>query len=133
MIKKIASVIALTSLMAGCQTTAQNQPVFGWMRADLRRITGNPELETQVALDKQVCIGETSKSAVGMAPIYYRGLGGAIGAAIVENQRGEALKEVAKGCMAERGYLYIEMSEADARLTAAEEARAKPKRTARRG
>ena len=117
--------IALAAAVAGCQTAAQNGPVYGWMRADLRRISGDPERERQAALDKAVCLGETQKSAVGMAPVSYRGIGGAIDAAILENQRGDALKDVAKGCMAQRGYLYVTREEAEAQLAAAESDRAR--------
>lgn len=86
--------------LAGCNTT-QNQ-AYTWARADGRAVSPN-----QFELDKTICLGETQKSAVGMAPIYYHGIGGAVGAAIIENQRGEGLQDIAKGCMAQRGYLRV--------------------------
>jgi hypothetical protein len=42
-----------------------------------------------------------------MAPIYYRGIGGAIDAAIIQQQRQALLEDVAKGCMAQRGYKAV--------------------------
>lgn len=95
------------------------------MRADLRRISGNPELEQQAELDKTICLGETQKTAAGMSPIYYRGIGGAINAAIIENERGAALKDVAIGCMAQRGYIRVTKEEGEARIAAAEADRKK--------
>jgi hypothetical protein len=86
--------------VAGCNTT-QNQ-AYTWARADGKAVS-----PAQFELDKTICLGETQKSAVGMAPIYYHGIGGAVGAAIIENQRGDALKDVAKGCMAQHGYLQV--------------------------
>lgn len=83
--------------LAACQSTQQN---YTWVRADGRAVS--PQ---QFELDKTICLGETQKSAVGMAPVYYHGIGGAIDAAILENQRGAALQDVGRGCMAQRGYL----------------------------
>jgi len=83
--------------LAACQTT---QPNLIWVRAD-----GRPVSPQQFELDKTICLGETQKSAVGMAPVYYHGIGGAIDAAILENQRGSALQDVGRGCMAQHGYL----------------------------
>ena len=90
-----------------------------WVRIDGQSVRDNPTLEQQFVLDGTICKGETQKSAVGMAPIYYRGIAGAINAGIIESQRQDALVDVAKGCMAEKGYIYVTEQEGEARIAAA--------------
>ena len=87
--------------LAGC-VTAQQGPTKIWVRAD-----GKPVAQGQYQIDSTICIGETQKSAVGMPPIYYQGLAGAISASIIQDQREAALVQVAEGCMAQRGYLHV--------------------------
>jgi hypothetical protein len=91
-----------------------------FVRADGQSIRGNPRLEQQAELDKAVCIGETQKAAVGMPPIYYQGLAGAINAGIIEGQRQNALMDVAIGCLASKGYILSTQEEAEARYLAAQ-------------
>lgn len=107
----------LTLALAGCQTTAQ-QPRKAFVRADGQSIRGNPRLEQQAELDKTICIGETQKAAVGMAPIYYQGIAGAINAGIIEGQRQNALMDVAIGCLASKGYILSTEEEAERRYIA---------------
>jgi hypothetical protein len=109
----------LTLALAGCQTASQQQPKQVWVRADGQSIRGNPRLEQQGQIDLTICKGETQKAAVGMAPIYYSGIAGAVNAAMIEQQRGSALKDVAIGCMAEKGYILSTEEEAEARRAAA--------------
>jgi hypothetical protein len=76
-------VLPLCGALAGC-VTQQEGPRRGFKRIDGRRDAKSVQ---QYEIDKTICIGETQKSAVGMAPIYYSGLAGAINASIIENQR----------------------------------------------
>jgi hypothetical protein len=125
---KFVSILAIGAsalALAGCQRAGQQGPKMVWVRIDGQSVRSNPKLEQQFVLDGTICKGETQKSAVGMAPIYYRGIAGAINASIIENQRESALMDVAKGCMAEKGYIYVTEQEADARFAAAA---AKPRR-----
>jgi hypothetical protein len=115
----IAAVGAVALALAGCQTAAQQEPKMVWVRIDGQSVRDNPTLEQQFVLDGTICKGETQKSAVGMAPIYYRGIAGAINASIIESQRQDALVDVAKGCMAEKGYIYVTEQEGEARIAAA--------------
>ncbi|MBB3020656.1 hypothetical protein FHR70_003742 [Microvirga lupini] len=122
----IAAIGAVALGLAGCQTTAdQQQPKKVFVRADGQSIRGNPRLEQQAELDKTICIGETQKAAVGMSPIYYRGVVGAIQAGMIENQRQSALLDVAIGCMASKGYVVSTEEEAAARQAA----RSRPRRS----
>jgi hypothetical protein len=107
----LISFIGLTLVMAGCQSTPQDPEV--WVRLDGQRITGSPILEQQSEVDKAICAGQTQQAAVGMAPVYYSGLAGAISAAAISNQRSAALTDVAKGCMAQRGYMRVPLSQAE--------------------
>lgn len=72
---------------------------------------GNPRLLQQGQVDMAICEGEVQKAAVGQAPIYWRGLVGALAADAVVAQRQQGLVAIAKGCMAERGYLLVPRSE----------------------
>ena len=102
-IRKIA-LVGVTLALGGCQTVG---PKYIWERYDGKRISGNKMLMQKFEIDSTICKGHTQQSASGMAPIYYRGLGGAIGAAMIEQQRQGMLEDVAKGCMAERGYRAV--------------------------
>ena len=53
-----------------------------------------------------------------MAPIYYQGLSGAIDASAIEGQRMAALTDVAKGCMAQKGYIQVAELQMDDALAA---------------
>jgi hypothetical protein len=110
--------IPVALLLAGCQTTAQQQqgpqqPV--WARADGRMIRGNAALEQQWQMDTTYCKAEAYKAGLSAGPIYWQGIAGAIAADIAENNRSKAMVEIAKGCMAGKGYIQISMEEAEAR------------------
>lgn len=93
--------IALLSLMlAGC--VAERSV---WLRAD-----GKPETGPQIQLDKAACLGEVQKA--NMAPVYG-GLAGAITRDVQAN-------DVARGCMAEKGYLFVPESEVFKRTAASQ-------------
>lgn len=111
----ISAIGAAALVLAGCQTTAEQQPKRVWVRTDGRPIANNPKLLQQGELDWTICKGETNKVALGVAPIYWRGIAGAINASIIEEQQKKALVDVAIGCMAQRGYRLIPQEEAEAR------------------
>jgi hypothetical protein len=98
-------------VVSACQSVPAPEPEV-WIRTDGQRGTGNPVLEQQFEIDKAVCVGQTQQTRVGMVPIYYGGMGGSIGAVVIEAQRSAALMDVAKGCMAQRGYLRVPVSQA---------------------
>jgi outer membrane lipoprotein SlyB len=117
--KSVLLAVGVVSLaLAGCQTTANQQPQRVWVRTDGQPIRGNPKLMQQGELDWTICKGETNKVALGVAPIYWSGIAGAINASMIEEQQKKALVEVAIGCMAQRGYELITVEEAEARRAA---------------
>lgn len=103
-------IIAAVAL-GGCVTTPPPEPRV-WVRTDGQKGSENPALAQQFEIDKTICLGETQKTAVGMAPIYYQGVAGAIQASQIEQQRGAALEQVIQGCMAQKGYVYVPQSQA---------------------
>jgi hypothetical protein len=106
-----AIVLALGLILAGCaHQNVEDPPV--WVRADGQRITGNPALESQIALDETVCQGEMDKANLSGSS-YCRGLADCVATGI---QRGSAMQSVGKGCMASRGYLFMSRSQSEAYL-----------------
>ena len=77
----IVAVAAAFMALAGCQTVPQEQYI--WIRTDGQRGAGHPKLQNEFEVDKTECIGEVQKSATGAPVIYYRGLAGAIDAAMI--------------------------------------------------
>lgn len=97
-------------MTSACASTPPEQLVF--IRTDGQTTAGNEALEQQGLIDRTICQGQTQQSAVGAPIVYYQGVGGAIDAAIIQNQRQGALSEVAKGCMAQKGYIQVPVSQA---------------------
>ena len=113
----LAAVGVATFAVAGCQTAGQKQNIT-FVRADGRPMRGNAKLEQQFQLDATICKGEMQKIAAGAAPIYYSGIVGAVNAEMIAQGKKNALLDVGKGCMAERGYVQISEEEAEARRLA---------------
>ena len=113
-LNRLFVVSALALNVASCANQPPPDPPL-WLRIDGQRLRDNPALQQQFEIDKTICLGQMQQSAVGMAPIYYQGLGGAISAGIIESQRNAALTDVAKGCMAQHGYIQVPASQAEAR------------------
>lgn len=104
------SCTAIAVLVAGCQGAPKEPTV--WVRTDGQMMVGNPELQNQFIVDKTVCAGEVAK-VVGVAPpIYYRGVGGFVAAAAVNAERNDTFTQVGIGCMAGRGYMLSNASQA---------------------
>ena len=116
-------------LISGCATVPQEKLVF--IRTDGQQIRGNAALEQQGEIDKTVCVGQTQQSALGM-PIVYTGggLAGALEAGAISGQRQASLTDVAKGCMAQKGYVQVPESEMNERLSEYQKTAAQRKKLA---
>lgn len=126
----IRIVPAALLLLTGCQTTKAPPEAQLWVRTDGQKAANNPALQQQGEVDRQICVGEAQKAAVGQSPIYYQGLGGAIAASQIEADRKVGLEDIMKGCMASRGYILVPESQAEARrqmFEASAKSRPRPK------
>jgi hypothetical protein len=102
----------IAAALFGCATQPQVQMV--WMRADAQRISGNPALQQQLELDKIACNGEMQKAGLSGTQ-FCRGLADCM---VASSIRGGQMESVGKGCMADRGYLFVSADEAEARFAA---------------
>ena len=107
--------LAVGWLLSSCASVPQDRLVF--IRTDGQPIRGNAALAQQAEIDATVCTGQTQQSALG-APIVYEpnNVAGVLDGAIVSGQRQGALGDVARGCMAQKGYLQVRESEMDQKL-----------------
>lgn len=94
-------------LLSGCAQT----PKMLWVRADGMRLAENPGLRTQFELDTTSCLGERNKAALSGVTVSGGGLAG-LAAAV---DRSNAADTVARGCMAEKGYLLVAEDQAPAK------------------
>lgn len=101
--KSVISASLACLFITGCVSAQKDNYTFS--RLDGRKIKTNTGLQKQLLVDATICQGETQKVAAGAAPVYYQGLVGAIAAEQVLSQRRAALDDVARGCMAGRGYM----------------------------
>lgn len=107
-----AGLIAGAATLSACQTTQQStSEEMVWMRTDGKRMTGHQKLLAEYKVAATICEGETAKAAANMPPIYWRGLFGAMQAAAVQTENEKTLLTVAKGCMAEHGYILVPKSQ----------------------
>lgn len=105
------TVLSVLCLVTGaCASAPAEQLVF--IRTDGQSTAGNPALEQQGLIDRTICAGQTQQSAIGAPIVYYQGIGGAIDAAVIQGQRQGALSDVARGCMAQKGYIQVPISQA---------------------
>lgn len=110
---RYAVAAACVAALSGCQTTPQEEMI--WLRTDGQSQVGNPHLLQQHEIDKTICMGEAQKSAVGAPMVYSNGsFVSEVNASMVRSQQGNAVADVAKGCMAQRGYLLVPKSQAPA-------------------
>jgi hypothetical protein len=105
-LRKAIVFIGVALMISGCQTAAQ-KPEKMWMRVDGKRTAGNAKFEQEFYLAGKICTGRAGGVAAGASPIYYSGIGGAISAGIVANERQQALMAMMEGCMAEKGYVLV--------------------------
>lgn len=104
--------IGIAIALFGCATKPEVQMV--WMRADGQRVGSNPALQSQFELDKIACNGEMQKAGLSGTQFCRSG----VDCAIASSVRGNQMEAVGKGCMADRGYLYVSVDEAEARMSA---------------
>ena len=114
---KYKQVLSLLSgvFLTGCATPPPPDPPI-WLRLDGKSSRSDPVLAQQFETDRTICLGQAQQSAVGAPIIYYSGLAGAINASMIQQGRQSALLDVAKGCMAQRGYVLVPTSQAEAKL-----------------
>mgnify|MGYP001759981283 FL=1 len=109
-----ANILLLTAaagLLVGCQTMPADNMI--WLRTDGQSQAGNPHLAQQFQIDSTVCKGETQKSAVGAPIVYSNGsIASEVSAAVTSSQQGNALNDVLKGCMAQKGYMLVPKDQA---------------------
>ena len=108
MTKKIIAVAGLCA--ASLTACAPPPPPMVWVRADGQRIGGHPALEQKVELDKTICNGETQKANMSAVPVYTTGV---LSAIAIQQQRQGMANDIGKGCMAEKGYVYVPASVAE--------------------
>ncbi len=102
MLRSLMIVLAFAGL-AGCAT----QQEMVWVRTDGQSGKANPVLTQQFRVDQTICQGDLQKANMSATPIYSPGLIGAIGDDIT---RGQQDRDVARGCMAQRGYVQVPKS-----------------------
>jgi hypothetical protein len=102
----VMSLVACVALSACAQ-----QPKMTWLRADGQRSLDNPAVKTQFELDSTACLGERNKAALSGVTFTGGGLAGLAAAA----DRSNAADTVARGCMAEKGYLLVPEEQAEAK------------------
>jgi uncharacterized lipoprotein YajG len=103
----VVGLLVAGTFLAGCA----QQPKVVWVRADGQRASVNPVLATQFELDSTACLGERNKAALSGVTVASGGFAAIAAAA----ERGAAADTVARGCMAEKGYLLVPEDQAEAK------------------
>jgi hypothetical protein len=101
-------IIALTAGLVGCAPQIKQT----WLRTDGQFTRNKPALEQQFQVDSAICDGETQRANVSGGTQFCRG---AIGCGIADAQRSGSLQTVAKGCMAQHGYVLVPETEVEER------------------
>jgi hypothetical protein len=78
---------------------------------DGQRASGNPVLTEQFDVDKTICLGERQKAALSGVTVASGGLA----AGLAAQDRTNSADAVARGCMAEKGYLLVPAEQADSK------------------
>jgi hypothetical protein len=99
--------VSVALCVAGCAAA----PKMAWVRTDGQRARDNSSLATQFEIDSIACVGERNKAALSGVTFTGGGLAGM--AAGIE--RSNAADTVARGCMAERGYLSVPEDQVEAK------------------
>lgn len=94
--------LCLVLALGGCQSTENV-----WLRTDGRRTTSDPKLSQQFDIDTAVCDGEAAKANMS---------GFADGGLLPALERRRSSETVVKGCMAQRGYLLVPRTVAEAKV-----------------
>lgn len=110
--------MAAALALVGCA----QQPKTVWIRTDGQTGFTNPALAQQFEVDKTICEGEMSKANMSGAQ-FCRGLVDCVGQSVA---RSEGMAVVGKGCMAQRGYISVLETEAEAKAAELRAAAAPP-------
>jgi len=116
-VRKFVLVLAALSL-TGCA------PSMVYLRSDGAFPASDPVMNQQFEMDRTVCRGDMQKA--NLSGVTFAG-GGLVGVAAANN-RANAAGQVAEGCMAEKGYVFVREDQAAAKsqelaFVAAEKAR----------
>lgn len=113
---RILCVAVLCAVLGGCVTQAETVPedpmIFG--RADCQRMEGNPVIQQDAELSKQICVGRAQAAAIAGTSNMPggHGLGGAIAAGIAQGAAASQISSATvTSCMAEHGWLFKRKSE----------------------
>jgi hypothetical protein len=106
--RNVLLVVLAAATLAACATAP---PPMLWVRTDGQKATENPVLASQGEIDRTVCLGERQKATLSGVTIANGGLA----AAMAAQERGSSADAVARGCMAEKGYLLVPADQADAK------------------
>lgn len=117
---RFAAVVACVLVLTSCAVKPEVKMVN--IRTDGQSIRGNPALTQQFEIDKAICEGEVSKANLGGTQLCR----GIVDCAVQSEQRGQGLTVVGRGCMAQRGYIYVPEPEMDERLAALRAAQPRP-------
>ena len=88
--------LLVASLLSGCVETV-------WVRSDGQSAKNNPALNQQFQIDQQICNGEVSKAEMSSVPTIVSG---------DYYNHAVASQGVAKGCMAQHGYMLVAKKDA---------------------
>jgi hypothetical protein len=102
----ILRVSAAAIFVSSCATA----PPMLWLRTDGQSTADNPILQQQFLVDRTICIGEMQKANVSGVVVANGSLAGAVAA----QNRANAVDDVLRGCMAEKGYVLVQADQAEA-------------------
>jgi hypothetical protein len=80
-----------------------------WIRTDGQRTRETAALDQQFEVDRTVCLGERQKASLSGVAV----VNGSLGAALAAQDRAASADAVARGCMAEKGYLFVPQDQAE--------------------
>lgn len=101
-------IVVSFATLVGCATAP---PPPEWVRTDGQRTKGTAALEQQFEIDRTVCLGERQKASLSGVAV----VNGSLGAALAAQDRAASADAVARGCMAEKGYLLVPQDQAEAK------------------
>lgn len=112
-------VVGSTLLCAGCSGLADldsalppPDPLVA-VRLDGQPIEGNPLHMQALDVDRMICVGEAQKAGLSGSTVYGRGIAPLI---VDEIIRDDKVGDVMNGCMAQRGYVLVRASRAEAQM-----------------
>lgn len=97
--------ILILLLLTSCASTQKNI----WVRTDGQPMVQNAALEQQYLIDAEICKGEAQRANLSAGTNYYSGL---VANIAEDMRRNNVIVDVAKGCMAGRGYMFVPEAQA---------------------